>query len=131
MTEPSKPPTSLAYKAAICTAALSGASLILTMVTMSAYHVLLPNLSAVLILLPYLMALGGLGALFGLHASDHSHLALVTTTALLAVCTCCVYIPALSSGPGCMNGMVFIFSTIISIAFPVVYVVCRLLYALC
>jgi hypothetical protein len=132
MAHQSKPKvaTRLAFKADICTAFLVVSSLIMTLITMSAYHVLLMNFDSILILFPYLLVLGLLVAAIVLHASDRNHLALVTTTAILSIFTFITYIPALSRGPGCMNGMVFIFSTLFSIGFPIVYLVCWLLYGL-
>jgi hypothetical protein len=97
---------------------------------MSVYHVRTLSIDAVFIVLPYLLTIGGLGLSLQLRASDRTHLALVTTTAILFIFTFITYIPALSRGPGCMNSMVFIFSTIFSIGLPIVYFICWLLYGL-
>lgn len=118
----------IAFKAAICTAFMGSASLLLTLLTMQEFQMPLLDLDAAGIQLPNIMALGGLIAVLGLHLSDHHHLALTTTTAILAIFTFIVYLPALTHGAGCMNGMVFIFSTVFSIGFPIVYCVFWLLY---
>ena len=123
-----RPDKSIAFKAAICTACLGSASLVLTLLTMWVFGMPLIDLDAAGILLPNILALGGLVVALGLHLSDHHHLALATTTAMLAIFSFIVYLPALSRGPGCMNGMVFIFSTVFSIGFPILYCIFWLLY---
>jgi hypothetical protein len=122
-------PMSIPSRAAVRAASFAGTSLLLTVITMTVYRVWSGGIYTFLILVPYLIAFGWLGALFAMGASTRAHLSLASTTTVLAIVTFLTYVFALVNGPGgCMSSLIFFVCVPFSIGFPIVFLLSWWLY---
>jgi hypothetical protein len=112
-------------RAALGSGSSAGVALVVTLMAITSLRAWSSGTFTLLVLLPCLLACGSLAALFAFHASARCHVALATTTTILAVLTLFAYVPAIGDS-GCMAGMALLACIPLSIGFPIVFGVCWL-----